>query len=813
MTSRAWAYILSVLLVGAILSGLALQGLTESTFQWLTFAALTALATSAQLYTARAPGHQSYHLTIIFFFAGIFLLTPALFVLLVVIPHLVEWAKERLVNSPRLRNWYLQPFNIAVHIIAGSAAGWLYTMLAADIGMSITPSSVLTIMAAAILYVSLNHLLIGQALVLARGVSWRESGVLAIENLVTDLILLLLGYTVSVLWTLNPALIVPALSPLVLIYRALMIPQLKQEARTDEKTGLWNARHFLRLFEAEFERATRFQRPLALIMADLDLLRNINNTYGHLAGDAVLSGIGQIIRETIREYDIAGRFGGEEFAIALPETQAAEAVAIAERIRQAVETTSFEISTTPTPIHATMSLGVACFPTDASTTTDLIHEADVAVYQAKLKGRNRVVNASDVPHYIKLESAAAEERVSSLPTPSFSPRPQAKATQSSQNPVTSSQPTPAAAPKHAAEGNGHCARTYPRAWVWSFISAVIIAGAGLTCLAFIRHPQLDLVALGLLIAMAAAAELAHVDLYDHGAISVGVALVVAAALITGIPGVAAVSAASALAHSLRRRPAIYKTAFNWATHVLAGSVPALTISLLAIPVRVSNLPLLTIPIVLTAPAYYIVETGLIAAAISFSSGAHFITTWRDRFRWLAGHYIVLGFLGLFVAIAFVAFGPLGAVVFTLPVLMMRYAQKQYIDRTQESVRELTRMNQELSQANQEVISASRAIRRLNDELFLTLSKIIDARDPYVHGHAAKVADYATAIAVELDLPADVVERVRQAAFLHDIGKLGISEQVLHKPAELTDEEYEYVKGHVTLGAEFLETSCDLRHLS
>ena len=170
-------------------------------------------------------------------------------------------------------------------------------------------------------------------------------------------------------------------------------------------------------------------------------------------------------------------------------------------------------------------------------------------------------------------------------------------------------------------------------------------------------------------------------------------------------------------------------------------------------------------------------------------------------------------MGLFVAVAYGALGVLGIIVFTLPVVMMAYVQRQYVLRTEDSVQELQRMYEELTCANGEVVEASRAIRQLNDELFITLAKIIDARDPYVAGHAAKVAEYATAIALEMDLPAERVEHVRQAALLHDIGKIAISEQVLHKPGELTGEEYEYFKTHADMGAEFLETSQGLRHLA
>jgi diguanylate cyclase (GGDEF)-like protein len=161
-----------------------------------------------------------------------------------------------------------------------------------------------------------------------------------------------------------------------------------------------------------------------LIMADLDLLRNINNTYGHLAGDTVLAGIGQIIHENIREYDIAGRFGGEEFTIVLPEVGSAEARSFAERLREAVEAASFVVRTSDTPIRTTISLGVACFPWDAAMPTDLIHESDVAVYHAKLKGRNCVVCASDVPHSIRLESAVVEDRLASPYVSTFIPRPE-----------------------------------------------------------------------------------------------------------------------------------------------------------------------------------------------------------------------------------------------------------------------------------------------------------------------------------------------------------------------------------------------------
>src|SRR5581483_7820681 len=106
-----------------------------------------------------------------------------------------------------------------------------------------------------------------------------------------------------------------------------------------------------------------------------------------------------------------------------------------------------------------------------------------------------------------------------------------------------------------------------------------------------------------------------------------------------------------------------------------------------------------------------------------------------------------------------------------------------------------------------------AILRLNDELFEMLARFFDARDPYVGGHAATVANYATIIASELGITGERLKQVRQAAILHDIGKIAIPEKILHKESKLTDAEYELMKSHVKVGAELIESSEGLRHLA
>jgi len=207
-------------------------------------ATLLVLATGAQLFKAIAPNHQSFYASPVFFFAGVLLLSPGQIVLLTAIPHLVEWTNERRRPSAHLGVWYLQPFNVAMYSIVGVSAHEVYVTLGGQLALDRTPAAMAVVLLAVVSYVVANHALLGEGAGAARGVTWRESGVLAMESITTDLVLLCLGGVVAALWQLNPWLMALALSPLVLMYRALMIPQLEQEAHCDAKTGLWNARPF-----------------------------------------------------------------------------------------------------------------------------------------------------------------------------------------------------------------------------------------------------------------------------------------------------------------------------------------------------------------------------------------------------------------------------------------------------------------------------------------------------------------------------------------------------------------------------------------
>ncbi len=812
MSPRQWTYVGSIIVGGIALSIVEFFFSELPTGQWLIFVVLTVLATLAQFVEFPfSDNSQAYYPHTIFFFAGVLLLSPLFFVLLVTIPHIAEMLKAYAERKKLPFSWHVQLFNISVHIIAGLTAHWFYLTLQPNLFNQTPVGSFLVATVAALSYVITNHLLVGLAMMVVGGMTWRESGVLAGENLVTDFILLYMGYAVAMLWAVNPWLIVPALAPLGLMYRALLVPKLTQEARTDSKTGLLNVRYFSQRFAEEMENARRLQRPLALIMADLDLLRVINNTYGHLGGDAVLAGVGRIIQGSVTDNELAGRFGGEEFAIVLPGVDQEEARALSERIRAKIEATGFALTTTPKPICATMSFGIACFPADAEMMTDLLHQADVAVYHAKLLGRNRVMCLADLPQAVRFEGIP-KGGLSILPAQTRPLGNPERLRMDSNPPVLPVTPLPSLVAAPAPQ---------VRADIWPhiFMGGVILLGSSMALVGFSRYFVQDWLTIGLLIVMAVIAELLQVDLYRVGTISASVAISFAAALIIGIPGVVFVSAAiaitTAIVHSRQRSlPSIlFKTAFNWAVHVLAGSIPAIMMRLVGIPLQMGNLAALVIAMGVAASAYFIVESGLFATVISLSTGVSTFRTWKVQFRWLAGHYLVLCIMGLFFSIAYRAFGWPGMIVFVLPILMMRYSQMQYVEQTEDNLHELKRLNQELARANQGVISANSAFQQLNNELFMTLAQMIDARDPYVSCHAAKVADYAVVVAREMKLPAEQIEQIRQAGLLHDIGKIAISEQILQKKERLTDVEYEYIKTHAAIGAAFLETSRGLRHLA
>jgi two-component system, cell cycle response regulator len=171
--------------------------------------------------------------------------------------------------------------------------------------------------------------------------------------------------------------------------------KLRKLSITDGLTGLFNHRHVHEQLLEEFERSRRSEDPMAVVMMDLDRFKQVNDTYGHPTGDVILYETAQILKDTAREIDMAGRYGGEEFMVILPGTDESEALRFAERVRQRVSEHVYRDEATE--VRMTTSAGVAAYPSDAVPDADaLLKRADEALYRAKETGRNQVIRASDV---------------------------------------------------------------------------------------------------------------------------------------------------------------------------------------------------------------------------------------------------------------------------------------------------------------------------------------------------------------------------------------------------------------------------------
>jgi len=168
-----------------------------------------------------------------------------------------------------------------------------------------------------------------------------------------------------------------------------LIDKLSQQANHDDLTGLANRRFLMKQAHLELARAKRYQYPLSLFMLDIDHFKAVNDQYGHLSGDNVLKQLSQVMQYILREHDLVGRIGGEEFAVLLPETDLEAALAIAERLRLAVQEYSFRLLH-DTPIALTVSIGIASSTEVAQNFEKLWHESDMRLYQAKTLGRNQI---------------------------------------------------------------------------------------------------------------------------------------------------------------------------------------------------------------------------------------------------------------------------------------------------------------------------------------------------------------------------------------------------------------------------------------
>jgi len=398
--SAVLGYVLVVDALALTVVAASFIGLDVRSDDWIRFAALvvgSALHIEAgreieRLREVVAEGSAYVNLKSMWIFAGILILPPPLAVGVIAASYVHSWARLR--RSPPHRGFFS-----ASTVILGSAVA---TMCLRAINPDNHPGfaggfiGLIAVTAAALPYWLINYaLVIGAVLLSSPNANARKAlGQLSDQLIVAGA--MGLGISTAALLLYQPWLSVALLVTVLGLHRALLVGQFQFAARTDPSTGLANTMFWHQIAAKELERAHNTNTPLGVLYLDLDHFKNVNDTYGHLAGDQILKSIAVELKQEIRTDDLVGRLGGEEFAILLPNTSADDTLLTAERIRRRIANLA---TTVTTPAGDTIvdgltcSIGAASYPVSGQDLDVLLMAADTATYAAKESGRNRVVTA------------------------------------------------------------------------------------------------------------------------------------------------------------------------------------------------------------------------------------------------------------------------------------------------------------------------------------------------------------------------------------------------------------------------------------
>jgi diguanylate cyclase (GGDEF)-like protein len=292
---------------------------------------------------------------------------------------------------------YRQLFSTATVVLASLAAGGVVEALGDRAPIIGGPPDPLAVVVALLVYTTVNSCLVAGAI--AMSVPQADLGRLFghWDDNALEIATLSLGALTAVALSITGWLVAFVLPPLLVLHRAELVRHLERAARTDPKTGLLNAAAWHSLAERELRRARRPEGPRGVLVLDLDHFKAVNDAHGHLVGDRVLVAVADEVRSEVREGDLAGRFGGEEFVVLVagPDRNAgAELEAVAERIRHRIEALRVDVPTPDGPLSvAGLTVSVGGAVTSAVTGGDLqslLQVADAALYAAKRAGRNRV---------------------------------------------------------------------------------------------------------------------------------------------------------------------------------------------------------------------------------------------------------------------------------------------------------------------------------------------------------------------------------------------------------------------------------------
>jgi putative nucleotidyltransferase with HDIG domain len=339
-----------------------------------------------------------------------------------------------------------------------------------------------------------------------------------------------------------------------------------------------------------------------------------------------------------------------------------------------------------------------------------------------------------------------------------------------------------------------------------YIALVVAAGAGAIVAGIptlSAHDLGGLIALGVLIVLAQNFE---VVVYGDSRLSVSVVPLFAIALLYG-PGAAAITypAASAVGDALNpSKHPWFRNVFNYAVLALVGFTLGVVDRSFAHGPDIT--PELAVASLFGAGAAFAVSTALIAVAVALYSNRSVPSVYAEEFLWSLPHYLVLGFLGVALGVAYVKMGFFGLFAFLSPPVMMHLAIRQYVARTTRSVSELRHKNEQLQSANESILRMTQRLQETYEGTLEALVSALDARDRETKGHSLRVMQYTMDIARVLGIPEGSPEwnDIQRGALLHDVGKIGVADSILHKPGPLTPEEWVEMKKHPHIGFEMLQ---------
>jgi diguanylate cyclase (GGDEF)-like protein len=375
-------------------------GRHSAMWNWIVLALLLVLALAFEEGARRAArlklrlsGNMKRDMTSVWCIAGAVAMPPAFAVMLLVPIMIYVWFRQQRPAGERL---HFKVFNASTAIMGCLTAGLVVQRvhhLWPDLPGFVTGS--VAVFVAIVVHAAVNRALVtvGAVTLGARGRALIGTS----EDNLIELATLCLGGLVALAAGYQPWLAVLVIAPMVTLQRGALVRELETAATVDSKTGLLNAVAWEQLAQHELARARRESYVLAILIIDIDHFKLVNDRFGHLVGDAVLRALGKSLRTSMREYDTAGRFGGEEFVAVLPDADVESAMVVAERIRsrinQLLVSDLVDGLSPEDPMRLSVSVGVACLALHGDELVDLLHSADRALYQAKAGGRNRVMMA------------------------------------------------------------------------------------------------------------------------------------------------------------------------------------------------------------------------------------------------------------------------------------------------------------------------------------------------------------------------------------------------------------------------------------